>query len=381
MYQRWLADVSGYDTAETEVVKHVLRVDGHGRPRPPAHGEPLAVWHRSDRACHAPGNGAMTEYQPLPMPAVDACRGPSGRAASCCLSLRRLRQRRRSHALRLSRFRQQPRSPQYRLRRQLRPRRRPRRVPACASSTARGSCAPVAPAAPALDKVVEQVLSVVAAKTGYPQDMLDLDLDLEADLGIDTVKQAETFAAIRETFDIPVQEGINLRDYPTLAAVVGLRQQDRPDLADSCSQRCAAVMATAALVAAAPVAAYLLASVAAPAADLVVDKVLNVVAEKTGYPKDMLDLDLDLEADLGIDTVKQAETFAAIREAFAIPLPGRAQPPRLPDPGQRGRLRAHDAARPGRSHAGPSAQRRRPRVTHQRLCAVTALYGDPSTDR
>ena len=77
-------------------------------------------------------------------------------------------------------------------------------------------------------RVVEKVLGVVAAKTGYPQDMLDLDLDLEADLGIDTVKQAETFAAIRESFDIPVQEGINLRDYPTLQAVVGLRQEEPP---------------------------------------------------------------------------------------------------------------------------------------------------------
>ncbi len=37
---------------------------------------------------------------------------------------------------------------------------------------------------------------------------------------------------------------------------------------------------------------------------------LEIVAEKTGYPKDMLDLDLDLEADLGVDTVKQAEMFA-----------------------------------------------------------------------
>ena len=43
----------------------------------------------------------------------------------------------------------------------------------------------------------------MAEKTGYPPDMLDLDLDLEADLGVDTVKQAEVFAAIRETFDIP----------------------------------------------------------------------------------------------------------------------------------------------------------------------------------
>ena len=53
------------------------------------------------------------------------------------------------------------------------------------------------PAASAVD-VAGAVLAVVADKTGYPSDMLDLDLDLEADLGIDTVKQAEVFATIRE---------------------------------------------------------------------------------------------------------------------------------------------------------------------------------------
>ena len=40
----------------------------------------------------------------------------------------------------------------------------------------------------------------------------------------------------------------------------------------------------------------------------------SVVSEKTGYPVEMLDLELDLEADLGMDTVKQAEFFATIRE-------------------------------------------------------------------
>jgi len=43
------------------------------------------------------------------------------------------------------------------------------------------------------------------------------------------------------------------------------------------------------------------------------------VVEKTGYPREMLDLDLDMEADLGVDTVKQAEIFAAIRELYGIP--------------------------------------------------------------
>ena len=51
--------------------------------------------------------------------------------------------------------------------------------------------------------VVERVLAIVAEKTGYPPDMLEMDLDLEADLGVDTVKQAETFAAVRAPYDIP----------------------------------------------------------------------------------------------------------------------------------------------------------------------------------
>jgi NAD(P)-dependent dehydrogenase (short-subunit alcohol dehydrogenase family) len=62
---------------------------------------------------------------------------------------------------------------------------------------------------------------MVALKTGYPSDMLELDLDLEADLGVDTVKQAEVFAMVREEFSIPRQEDLKLRDYPTLRHVIG----------------------------------------------------------------------------------------------------------------------------------------------------------------
>jgi NAD(P)-dependent dehydrogenase (short-subunit alcohol dehydrogenase family) len=61
--------------------------------------------------------------------------------------------------------------------------------------------------------------------------MLDLDLDLEADLGVDTVKQAELFAAIREIYGIPRDDNRKLRDYPTLAHVIGFVYQNRPDLA------------------------------------------------------------------------------------------------------------------------------------------------------
>ena len=59
-----------------------------------------------------------------------------------------------------------------------------------------------------------------------------------------------------------------------------------------------------------------------PAVDLAaIEKhVLSVVSEKTGYPPEMLDLELDLEADLGVDTVKQAELFAASGPIMAFPV-------------------------------------------------------------
>ena len=71
----------------------------------------------------------------------------------------------------------------------------------------------------------------MAEKTGYPKDMLDLELDLEADLGVDTVKQAEMFAAVREIYNIPRDENRKLRDYPTLGHVIRFVYENRPDLA------------------------------------------------------------------------------------------------------------------------------------------------------
>ena len=72
------------------------------------------------------------------------------------------------------------------------------------------------------------MLAVVAEQTGYPTDLLDMDLDLEADLGIDTVKQAEVFASIREQYGIERDDSLKLRDYPTINHVVGFVRERAP---------------------------------------------------------------------------------------------------------------------------------------------------------
>ena len=53
------------------------------------------------------------------------------------------------------------------------------------------------------------------------------------------------------------------------------------------------------------------------------DVVLAIVSEKTGYPADMLGLGMEMEAELGIDSIKQVEILAALQARFpgAPPIP------------------------------------------------------------
>ncbi|MEV6280245.1 SDR family NAD(P)-dependent oxidoreductase [Nocardia sp. NPDC051832] len=45
-----------------------------------------------------------------------------------------------------------------------------------------------------------QLLEIVSAKTGYPVDTLEGDMEIEADLGIDSIKRVEIMGALRERF-------------------------------------------------------------------------------------------------------------------------------------------------------------------------------------
>ncbi|WP_129670555.1 type I polyketide synthase [Candidatus Chloroploca sp. Khr17] len=309
-YDYWLAQVSGYDRAETEVVKRVLRIKAQGAPkRVPAPSDWVAGTGPVQRAAFAPdvaghhmavmpaSNGRPSAPSVVSRPATPAPVAPTPVATKPTAPVAPTPVATKPTA---------PVAP----------------APAPAAHKPVVAPTPVAPAPasqPAVvspppvvsDPVADTVLKLVADKTGYPSEMLDLDLDLEADLGVDTVKQAETFAAVREAFNIPRIENMRLRDYPTMRHVIGFVREQRPDLAAPVATPVAAPVATAPQSVAV--------SVTATVSDPVADTVLNLVADKTGYPIEMLDLDLDLEADLGVDTVKQAETFAAVREAFNIP--------------------------------------------------------------
>ena len=114
--------------------------------------------------------------------------------------------------------------------------------------TAPAAATPAVRATPRGEDLTARVVALVAEQTGYPPELLDLDLDLEADLGIDTVKQAELFAQVRETYGIARDDSLKLRDYPTLNHVIGFvrdrtarRRRPRRDAAASRGRRRLAV--------------------------------------------------------------------------------------------------------------------------------------------
>jgi len=71
-----------------------------------------------------------------------------------------------------------------------------------------------------LNDVERTLIDVLCRKTGYDPAEVELDFELEADLGVDTVKQAEILAAVRERYGLPRDEKFRLADYPRLRDLV-----------------------------------------------------------------------------------------------------------------------------------------------------------------
>lgn len=97
--------------------------------------------------------------------------------------------------------------------------------PAAAPVVAPVMVAPVA-AAPIVNAgmakaLSEALLNVVSEKTGYPAETLELGMDIEADLGIDSIKRVEILGAMRDQFpELPQLKPEELAELRTLGQIV-----------------------------------------------------------------------------------------------------------------------------------------------------------------
>ncbi|MEQ1918562.1 MAG: SDR family NAD(P)-dependent oxidoreductase, partial [Elusimicrobiota bacterium] len=123
------------------------------------------------------------------------------------------------------------------------------------------------------------------------------DMDLEGDLGIDSIKRVEILSAVSEK--IPGAPKVKPEHLGTLRTLKQIAAYLSEGIAVS-----APISVPAAVV-----------SVPNNAPSIEILPVLIVVvSEKTGYPADTINPDMDLEGDLGIDSIKRVEILSAVSE-------------------------------------------------------------------
>ncbi|QXE92020.1 type I polyketide synthase [Geomonas subterranea] len=145
--------------------------------------------------------------------------------------------------------------------------------------------------------VTETLLAVVSEKTGYPVEMLELEMGMDSDLGIDSIKRVEILSTLQER--LPGSPAIGPEHLGTLRT-----------LGDIAGHLAAGTVSVAAV---APVAAVAAPTAGAGAAQ-VTETLLAVVSEKTGYPVEMLELEMGMDSDLGIDSIKRVEILSTLQE-------------------------------------------------------------------
>ena len=192
-------------------------------------------------------------------------------------------------------------------------------APAPAPASVNAAPTPAPAPAPAQD-FTALVTSLVAEKTGYPSDMLEPDMDLEGELGVDSIKQVEILSALREKMpSLPEIEPEQIAELRTIAKIAAFLRPSA-SAAPAPAPAAPAVHANGNgyangnghhIAAAAPVPAP---APAAPSGVNMTELVRNLIADKTGYPPEMLEDDMDLEGELGVDSIKQVEILSALRE-------------------------------------------------------------------
>ena len=180
-------------------------------------------------------------------------------------------------------------------------------IPAAISAQVQPVPLPAATSAVSTEEVTVTMMAIVSEKTGYPQEMLELGMDLESDLGIDSIKRVEILGAVQDKIPaLPEVPGDDLAEMRTLGEIVA-HLQSKLGTDDSALQTAGTLTSEITATASA-------ASSSGVSAEDITAAMMAIVGEKTGYPLEMLEPGMDMESDLGIDSIKRVEILGAVKD-------------------------------------------------------------------
>ncbi|WP_168566904.1 type I polyketide synthase [Crateriforma spongiae] len=168
------------------------------------------------------------------------------------------------------------------------------------------------------------LVNLVVELTGYSPDIVEFDADLEAELGVDSIKKAQIIGELADWSGMKLDLAqMKLSDYTTLGDILNLYSQHfgQPD----CGQP--AVTAAVAPAASPPSVTDAVAIPSASAAIVsgrgslsqsVSSLMVDFVVDQTGYSPDIVDMQADLEAELGLDSIKKAQLLGELQEQYDL---------------------------------------------------------------
>ncbi len=143
------------------------------------------------------------------------------------------------------------------------------------------------------------LFDLVVDLTGYDPDIIEFDADLEGELGVDSIKKAQLIGEIVQwgNLDVDLQSMrlaqfaslddilglVGENDDPPIAAVVETEVSSNPDVSDSLQRM-----------------------------------IIDLVVDQTGYDEDIIDMDADLEGELGVDSIKRAQLLGELETTYQL---------------------------------------------------------------
>jgi acyl transferase domain-containing protein/NAD(P)H-dependent flavin oxidoreductase YrpB (nitropropane dioxygenase family)/NADP-dependent 3-hydroxy acid dehydrogenase YdfG/acyl carrier protein len=148
-----------------------------------------------------------------------------------------------------------------------------------------------------MDKIKDIILSIVTEKTGYEADMIEFDQNLEADLGVDSIKRVDIVGGVLDKLPDSYKNALGDEGRTKLntATTLDVMLEVLNSAAANNNTPSAAPTSTANLD-----------------SNSIREIMLNIVTEKTGYEADMIEFDQNLEADLGVDSIKRVDIVGGV---------------------------------------------------------------------
>nr|WP_320013790.1 beta-ketoacyl synthase N-terminal-like domain-containing protein [uncultured Desulfobacter sp.] len=170
------------------------------------------------------------------------------------------------------------------------------------------SAAPAPPALPAAvapaPEVKNVLFEIVSRLTGFPVEMLEPEMNIESDLGVDSIKKVEIISELEKAF--PDSEDLSaqrLGSVKTLGDICTAVETDPGKETSPAPEQTAAPIANA----------QNKPKNNEPTQDTL-GILVNIISELTGFPQEMLEPGMNLESDLGIDSIKRVEILSRLEQ-------------------------------------------------------------------